>query len=402
MNHITVVDARMGRGKSSAAINYMNANKSSKRFMYITPYLKEVERICEECNFVQPESEELSKSYMLKRLLRQGQNIAASHALFYIMDEEALTIISDKKYTLIVDEEIDSLKKLNATAFDVKDILNTWADEDENGFLKWRDPEYSGLFAKYKEYADMGQLLHRDSALMTLVNPSLFRAFDEVFMLTYMFNGQYQKAYLDYYGFDYSIIGVTTRNDKYYFSDGPDCPPPLDLKSLVTLVDSDKMNHVGDGRYSLSRSWYSRRTKDDADIVHLRKNMHNFFKNVTKSSAEDRIWTCYKEDIGKLKGDGNRYIKSFLQIGARATNEYANKHNVAYMVNRFADPNMTKFFGKKGACIDQDDFGLSNMVQFIWRSAIRAGEPINLYIPSKHMRDMLCDWMDRVSEGGVA
>lgn len=47
MNTITVVDARMGRGKSSAAIRYMNRYKDSKRFLYITPYLDEVGRICE-------------------------------------------------------------------------------------------------------------------------------------------------------------------------------------------------------------------------------------------------------------------------------------------------------------------------------------------------------------------
>ncbi len=42
MNTITVVDARMGRGKSSAAIRYMNRYKDSKGFLYITPYLDEV------------------------------------------------------------------------------------------------------------------------------------------------------------------------------------------------------------------------------------------------------------------------------------------------------------------------------------------------------------------------
>ena len=48
---ITVVDARMGRGKSSAAIRYMNENRNRKRFLYITPYIKEVERICESVSY---------------------------------------------------------------------------------------------------------------------------------------------------------------------------------------------------------------------------------------------------------------------------------------------------------------------------------------------------------------
>ncbi len=59
---ITIVDARMGRGKSSAAIRYMNENKGKKRFLYITPYLKEVDRICEQCDFEQPEADRASNT----------------------------------------------------------------------------------------------------------------------------------------------------------------------------------------------------------------------------------------------------------------------------------------------------------------------------------------------------
>ncbi len=46
MKHITVVDARMGRGKSSAAIGYMKQYMGKRCFLYITPYLSEVDRVC--------------------------------------------------------------------------------------------------------------------------------------------------------------------------------------------------------------------------------------------------------------------------------------------------------------------------------------------------------------------
>ena len=75
MKPITVVDARMGRGKSSAAIRYMNAHKGTKRFLYITPYLNEVDRICERCDFDQSESDYQSKSAELKVHMRNGNNI---------------------------------------------------------------------------------------------------------------------------------------------------------------------------------------------------------------------------------------------------------------------------------------------------------------------------------------
>lgn len=61
MNSVTVVDARMGRGKSSAAIRYMNRHKATKKFLYITPYLNEVNRICEQCDFDQSDSDTMSQ-----------------------------------------------------------------------------------------------------------------------------------------------------------------------------------------------------------------------------------------------------------------------------------------------------------------------------------------------------
>jgi hypothetical protein len=39
------------------------------------------------------------------------------------------------------------------------------------------------------------------------------------------------------------------------------------------------------------------------------------------------------------------------------------------------------------------------MIQWIWRSAIRDGEEVYLYIPSKRMRTLLTDWMDNISKG---
>jgi hypothetical protein len=53
----------------------------------------------------------------------------------------------------------------------------------------------------------------------------------------------------------------------------------------------------------------------------------------------------------------------------------------------------------KGNNIDKDIFALSEMVQFIWRSAIRNEQQINVYIPSKRMRNLLEQWLNDEFEG---
>lgn len=46
---INIVDAVCGSGKTSAAINMINASAPEEKFLYITPYLDEVERIIKAC-----------------------------------------------------------------------------------------------------------------------------------------------------------------------------------------------------------------------------------------------------------------------------------------------------------------------------------------------------------------
>lgn len=400
--NITVVDARMGRGKSSAAIRYMNQHKKTKRFLYVTPYLNEVSRICEQCDFEQPDSDFMSKSTELKIHLRSGKNIAATHSLFYLMDDEALELVKKFGYSLIIDESIQVVNRMNVSHKDFKLISEQLVDENEDGLLRWKDPEYVGRFSDYKEMADTGSLYRNDTALLNIMNPELLKSFDEVFMLTYLFDGQYQKAYLDYFGFDYRIVGIERDDVGYYFSDKPDDPPSIDYGHLINIVDDPRMNNVGNEKYALSKNWFAQRGYEHRDIKTLRNKLRHFYERVVTSSSDTRLWTSFKDCLNKLTDTkSGRFRSNFLQISARATNAYRGCTDIAYLANRFIDPNLMKFFLQRDVYVDADKFALSEMLQWIWRSAIRDDKPINLYIPSKRMRDLLTDWIDATYQGGT-
>ena len=91
-NKINIVDAICGEGKSTSLINYINNKENcNKKFLYITPFLSEIERIKQECpnkNFKSPECNKGAKIYDIKRLLSKGENIVSSHALFKKFDED--------------------------------------------------------------------------------------------------------------------------------------------------------------------------------------------------------------------------------------------------------------------------------------------------------------------------
>lgn len=405
LRHITIVDARMGRGKSSAAIRYMNRFKGERCFLYITPYLTEVDRVCELCDFEEPNCDYMSKSSQLKAMMRRRVNIASTHSLFTLMDDEALDLARENGYSLIIDESIQVIQSVAVSPKDREILLAHLMEVNEDGSISWADADYEGKFEGYKEMADNGTLYHCAGTLYEVMNPKRFLPFDEVFMLTYLFDGQLQKAYFDYYGFDYTVIGVEHDDRGYYFSDRPDSPPPIDYSNLINIIGEGdrvdaRMNDIGNGRTALSASWFKRRGRTHDDVKTLKRNMRNFFDCKTDSRSETRLWTTFKDSEEWLLGTKNRYASNFLSLNARATNAYKNADCVAYLVNRFVDPNIAKFFATKDIQIDSDQFALSEMLQFIWRSAIRDDKKINLYIPSRRMRELLIGWIKETSNGG--
>lgn len=399
MNIVTVVDARMGRGKTSAAIRYINENRRDRRFLFVTPYLTEVKRICDNCDFEEPDDDITTKSASLKLKMRMKRNVAITHALFYLMDSETLDLARNNGYSIVIDESINVVERIPVSAKDFSLIVDRLAVEGEFGKLTWLDEEYDGRFNDYKDLADKGTLYRLDSALLNITSTDVFGAFEEVIMLTYLFDGQVQKAYLDYFEIPYRVVGVEEDELGFIFSDKPDCPPPIDLRGLIHIVEKERMIEPFWGKTVLSKNWYARRKNDHDDIKVLRRCMNAFFAS-TKADAVHRIWTCFKSDYHKLLGSKGRYASSFLPLNIRATNEYREATAVAYMVNRFCDPNLMKFFAERGITLNHDQFALAEMVQFIWRSAIRDGKPIELYIPSKRMRDLLIEWMNTISQEG--
>ena len=78
----------------------------------------------------------------------------------------------------------------------------------------------------------------------------------------------------------------------------------------------------------------------------------------------------------------------------RATNDYQDRTSVAYLVNKFINPYIKQFFTTHGVKVYEDEYAISELVQFIWRSAIRQGKDINIYIPSRRMRQLLKKWIN--------
>ena len=151
-----------------------------------------------------------------------------------------------------------------------------------------------------------------------------------------------------------------------------------------------KANDIGNHKSALSASWYSSRSSDQ--FKSQSKSTSNIFTRAFNSKSKNNGYTTFKKYEPKIKGGG--YSKGFIVLNSRATNEYASIHSMAYLVNRFHSPQSVNFFKYRGVVLNQELWALSEMIQWIWRGAIRNNEPMNLYIPSKRMRELLIDWLN--------
>ena len=104
----------MGSGKTSAMLKYALDNPE-KHFLYVTPYLNEIQRVRTQSHYIfkEPQNRGEGKLAALHALLSEGKNVATTHALFLLATCETIQLIREYEYTLILDETLDIFREYN-------------------------------------------------------------------------------------------------------------------------------------------------------------------------------------------------------------------------------------------------------------------------------------------------
>ena len=406
---IKVCDALCGFGKTTAAIQMMN-NDNERRYIYVTQYLTEVERIKNACpgkDFKSPEhkiSYGLRKLEDLHALLEARENIATTHSLFSTFSDQTLELLTKNRYVLILDEIIDVNKfgRLLKCDAEILKKSGVFSCESDDGDILNFDEDYDFRYGKFAEEAMLSKsnnlIRSDDSHFFWSFNPEVFKAFEDTYVLTYMFSGQSLKYYFELYGIDYTYIGVKREGDSYTYCPFEEMDRRLELRDKIHILEHKKLNAIGDRKYWLSLQWYKRSRRDKTGgIEQMRNNVWNYFKNIVGCKQDECLWTTYKDFTGLVGKKG--FKSSFITYNKRACNEYANRKYLAYCINLFARPWEEKFFNEHGISVDSDMYALGYLIQWVFRSAIRKGEEVWLYIPSRRMRTLFQTWLKNLAEG---
>ncbi len=404
---IKVIDAPCGAGKTSWAIQMMNAGEGP--FMFVTPFLDEVTRIrkdCPRCNFVEPMPDRKAgrhnKRASLKEHLANGRNIVTTHKLFQDVDQDAVELVRLGGYTLILDEVMDVITHYDTVSRkDIEMLLDKGllAISDDGQTL--RAPEgvdYTGRLQDVIRLAALNRLiLVNENVLLWLFPVDVLEAFDEVWNLTYMFHGQIQKYYYDLHRlhYEYFAVSLDSTGGRYVLHN----PEPSDdfafrasVQKLVNIY-LGKLNRVGDDPRGLSYNWFNKQGKAVLEMVG--RNIRNFFLSVG-AKGKAALWTCFNPHRAGITGHRalNGFSSCHLAHNARAVNSHRHKSALAYCVNKFPAPEICNFFQATGVQVDKDAYALSSLIQWLFRSRLRKMQPVDLFIPSRRMRQLLEGWLN--------
>ena len=356
-----------------------------------------------------------SKETGFKLLVESGANIVSTHNLFKLLSLANSLDIDLSDYTLVIDEALETLmcddtftaSELNK--FFENNILAMNDDGVSVQFLKENFGRVSGTNVnttegtRYEYIADAcnkGLVYRFGNRVVTKFDATILTMFKKTIIMTYNYKGSMFDLALKQQGIDPHIehFGLQVS----------------DIKHLITINEDEKMNSVGvsrnpktmvkSGKYPVLTATYF---KDDAKGTKrvAYPNVNKFFYNKLfnlwcqkeKVDIERRLWTCFKDDavsIGKGSNKTNRFGASFLAFNKRATNDYAETDHLAFLINVYLQPDFVKASSYNEWHLHRDHYSLNVLIQWIFRSAIRKHQPINLYIPSERMRNLLKGWLN--------
>ena len=399
---VFVIDSPCGFGKTQFAIQNLIWAEKGKKFIYITPYNSEVARVKEQCTkygveVYEPEAKgktkygkKKTKKMSFKELIMKGCNIITTHAMFDKIDETVIDLLKGHNYVLYLDEVHEVIKEHTLDKKDFELLIDSRyiTIDKESGLVKWVEDKYDtyeGKFTQFKNLCDLGAMYYYGGKLFMWCFPiKVFEVMSKTYILTYLFEGQLQSSYYKLHNVKYEKKWVK-QDGLYYLVDYKE---EYNKEYIATIRDKiniyeGKLNY--DKGITLTSSWFERADKDILRVV--RNNTYNYFKHIVKGKADTILWTTLQNYQETLQYKG--YVGSFIELNARATNEYKDRYNLAYVYNRYMKPTIYNFLTSQGIKVNEDLYAIGDFIQWIYRSRIREGQPINIYIPAERMRRLL-------------
>jgi len=426
---VKVVDAIMGSGKTTGMFKLMGDgfSRDNKKYFYVSLFnsevgdgnTKELGRVHKELPYMEfkmPQNRGQGKKENIKDLMKKGYNIATTHASFRSFDKEAIDIMVEKGYTLVIDESLDCITKYdNLKVFDLNLLIgmNYISVSEVDGKLSWTGDdikeEDTTFYDVMKLCRTESLYKYGDDLIMWEYPPLLLKMLEDVYVITYLFEGSIMCSWMDKNGILYEKLPHSKLGLR------PEYEIKQSIKENLELLKSNGLQSIrqeqSSKEHQFSSGWYKRNCVKDGSkdkdkqpipetemMVRMRKVIESSISR-TKSSNRCMFWTTFKDYQKGLSGKGYKQkprdgLDPFLACNTKATNDYRDHTLCVYSVNVFKTPIEVNYLKSRGIEFDNDLYSLSEMIQFIFRGSIRKGEHMKLLVFSERMEKLLLKWLE--------
>ena len=391
MNKVTFIDRPCGTGKTTQMINSFCP---TEQYVVVVPTLSEVQRVLNTSKvpFIEPD-EHLHGTKMahFKELLSDGENIVTTHKLFDAVDVRSVDLSA---YNLFIDEVFDVVEKVNGPKkeeWDTVYISDGCAKVDSAGLVtpteKWRvKPKQLDPTIRFDLFcaADAGRLHRTDNGyFVDVVTPALFTKTTQTIVYTYLASGSLMAAYLKKHDVPY-LIDRDHNLDMAQRAEGQRLLSVFQISALENI----RMSYTKQGEMK------------QGDV----KKVRNALKNLRSLSLKgiepkDILITCRKDkwldqnDQPREAFAVNSKLRktNWIAKTAKGTNEYRHCTHAVYLTELNLSPSIIAYLG-----VDKQfekDWAVSELIQWLYRTALRDGGKVELHLASSHMKCLLEGWL---------
>ncbi|MBG6203067.1 hypothetical protein IWQ48_004224 [Labrenzia sp. EL_13] len=410
---VKIIDRPCGWGKSSELIKSFERDK---RYLVVLPtldeinnrYLPETNRLYGEGFFKSPSIDEKSTKYEhIEQLLIDGENIITTHALFtdiVMLAKNGLL----KDYDVIIDEVLDCVKQFTGRPktkdwdeFYVGDGYATVCEltcriSPTEKWDSYVEDDTDALKMQIYKAARAGCLyLVNDSFWVWTLPEELFTRSRSVTVYTYMAEGTLMLPYLRKIGVHVEHDFDETENEKMKWR----------CRDLITLHDMGALSNV-----KLSDSKQNTYGFSSAEAKAVSGALSRLKQRKLQDVPVNEILITCKKRSWYRGGKGPKDIATpragpfaaqsklfrdakWIPNTTRGTNDYRHCTHLIYLYDQYPAAHVVNWLNLDDGYQDvAARYALAELIQWVFRSRIRDGKPITLYLPSGRMRKLFNDW----------
>lgn len=398
---IEVLDALPGSGKTTAIFTYMSEHQE-KPWLYLSPMKDEVnERVQKEADEVNmvfhvASKEDGTLAPQILEFMKQGKNIACTHALTLHFKKEHIEWVKLQGYQIVCDEELNLIDAFKISKQDIDFLYSeNMLSKDLNNlgrisFLK-QDMSDEARYGDIKRLCDRGCLYgekNSDTMLVTYLSPDIILSADRFILLTYNFGGSIMEAFLNLHKISNKELKIPL-----YRSNNQN---KQEIKQLIEFVEplSVKKFLEKQSKFNLSSSWW-----ESTSIRPTGVNPNDVSKllgslRVNQGVLKDNFYfTIPMESFSKVKRP-QVSLDNLVACNCRATNKLAHKTYAVHAFNIFNNVTVKSYLASYGYEVDEDSYALNQAIQWVFRGCIRDRKSMKVTFLSKRMRELFKNWLN--------